>query len=105
MVEKHVNRIHTENIVLDIGQETGALILYTGEELRGKEIEVSSKGNDAHRVHTAIWERRFNGRVVFAGVFPSLPAGDYTIWTNPTSDVMIVGGRVAEVDLRQAVLD
>jgi hypothetical protein len=105
MVENYVDRIHTENVVLDIGQEIGALVIYTREEFLGKEIEVSPKGNDAHRVHTAIWERRFNGCVVFAGVYPSLPAGDYIIWTNPTSDVTIVGGRVAEVELSQAILE
>ena len=103
MAETHDDRVHGEQVVLDIGQDVGALVLYTGEELRGREIEISLKGNDAQRVHTAILERRVNGRVVFAGVYPALPAGDYNIWGNgaqPTGDVMIVGGEVAEVDWR-----
>jgi hypothetical protein len=103
MTEHYAERVHTEHAVLDIGQNIGSLVLYTGEELCGKEIEVSPKGNDAQRTHTAIWERKFNGRSVFAGIFPSLPAGDYTLWKNetePAGDITISGGQVAEVDWR-----
>ncbi len=101
MAEQYVERVHTEYTVLDIGQDVGALVIYTGEELRGKEIEVSPQGNNARRVHTAVHERRVNGHTLFAGVFPALPAGDYKIWWDepvPTSEVTIVGGQVAEVD-------
>lgn len=91
---------HTEQAVLDIGQDIGALVVYTGGELRGREIEVSPKGNETKRTHTAILERRVNGRVIFAGLFAALPAGDYTIWMDPTSDVTISGGQVAEIDCR-----
>ncbi len=100
MVELYVEKVHTENAVLDIGDDVGALVIYTREEFRGKEIEISPKGNDTHMTHTAIWERKVNGRTVFAGIYPSLPAGDYIIWTNPSSEVSIIGGQVAEVDLR-----
>src|SRR5436305_188084 len=101
MAEVSVERIHTEPAVLDIGEDIGALVIYTGNEFRGKEIQVSLKGTNAARmVHTAVWERRFNGRVVFAGIYPSLPVGNYIIWTHPSREVTIVGGSVAEVDLR-----
>jgi hypothetical protein len=101
MAEGYVKRIHTGHAVLDIGQGIGALVIYTSKEFRGKEVQISLKGtNSARMVHTAVWERRVNGRVVFAGVYPSLPAGDYIIWTHPSSQVTIVGGSVAEIDLR-----
>jgi hypothetical protein len=101
MVEIYAERVHTEHALLDIGQDIGALVIYTREEFRGKEIQVSLKGsNSARLVHTAVWERRVNGRSVFAGVYPTLSAGDYIIWTHPTSEITIVGGSVAEVDLR-----
>lgn len=101
MVELYGRPVVTENVVLDIGGDIGALIIYTREELRGKEIQVGLKGKpSAKLVHTAIWDRRFNGRVVFAGVYPSLLEGDYIIWAHPTREVTIVGGSVAEVDLR-----
>ncbi len=94
--------------MLDIGDDVGALVLYTGEELRGREIEVSPKGRDAWRVHTAIRERRANGRTIFAGVYLALPADDYTIWkdaTTPAGEVTVVGGAVAEADWRKLVGD
>jgi hypothetical protein len=102
MAETHVERVHTEHAVLDIGQDVGALIIYTRQELLGEEIEVSPKGNDAHRVHTQVLERRANGRTVFAALFLALPAGDYTIWSNPAADVTIIGGEVAQLDWRNS---
>ncbi len=99
--ETYIDRVHTEHALLDIGEDIGALVVYTREELRGKEIYVSLKGTRAAKmVHTAIWERRFNGRISFAGVYPALPEGDYIIWAHPTREVSISGGQVAEVDLR-----
>lgn len=101
MAEVYVERVHSEQAVLDIGDDIGALVIYTRQEFRGKEVQVSLKGSNSVRlVHTAVWERRVNGRVVFAGIYPSLPAGDYVIWTHPSQEVTILGGNVAEVDLR-----
>jgi hypothetical protein len=101
MPELSVDRVYTEHVVLDIGEGIGALVIYTREEFRTREIQVSLKGsNAATLVHTAVWERRFNGRVAFAGVYPALPAGNYIIWAHPTREVSIIGGHVAEVDLR-----
>jgi hypothetical protein len=103
MAEHHSDRVHPETIVLDIGRDIGALIIYTMPELRGREIEVSPRGSDAKRVHVEVLERRINGRPVFAAVFPGLRAGDYDIWNNtpnPSDTVIIVGGEVASVDWR-----
>jgi hypothetical protein len=100
MVERYIDRVYTEHVVLDIGENIGSLVIYTGEKWRGKEIQVSPKGIDSAKlVHTVVWERRFNGRVAFAGVYAALPEGDYIIWTHPSREVTIVGGQVAEVDL------
>lgn len=103
MAEQHIDRVHPETIVLDIGQDIGALVLYTDAELRGREIEVSPQGSVAKRVHVEVLERRINGQPVFAAVFPGLRAGNYDIWENalnPTGTVTIVGGEVATVDWR-----
>jgi hypothetical protein len=103
MAEQHIDRVHPESVVLDIGQHIGALIIYTAAELRGREIEVSPRGV-AKRVHVEVLERRIDGRPVFAAVFPGLRAGDYDIWeTGPNTGgtVTIVGGEVATVDWRQ----
>ena len=103
MAEHHSDRVHPESVVLDIGRDIGALIIYTAPELRGREIEVSPRGTDPKRVHVEVLERRINGRPVFAAVFPGLHTGDYDIWNNapnPSDSVTIVGGEVASVDWR-----
>ncbi len=98
MVEQYVERVHTEHAVLDIGQDIGALVIYTRAELLGKEIEVSLKGNDTKKIHTAIHERKANGRLIYAGIFLALPAGQYIVWVHPSCEVTIDGGRVAEIN-------
>jgi len=104
MPEEHIDRVHPETVVLDIGQDIGALVLYTDAELRGREIEVSRQEGVAKRVHVEVLERRINGQPVFAAVFPGLRAGNYDIWENapdPSDTVKIIGGEVATVDWRQ----
>jgi hypothetical protein len=89
--------------VLDVGDDIGALVLYTGPEHSEREIEISPLGADNLRVHTAIHERHVSGEVVFAGVFPELRAGRYRIWTDDpglADRATIVGGQVTEVDWR-----
>jgi hypothetical protein len=101
--EHHVERVHSEDVVLDIGDGVGALILYTAKELSGQEIEVSPMDDDAKRMHTAIHERRVNGRTVFAGVYPELPEGKYRIWSEDPSKpttFTINSGLITEIDWR-----
>jgi len=84
-------RRHTEAVVLDIGGDLGALVLYTRPELHGHEIEVSPLGTDnAVRVHSAVLERSFNGRTVFAAVYPELAAGEYQVWCDGTPAITIM---------------
>ncbi|MHB8600599.1 MAG: hypothetical protein ACYDER_27810 [Ktedonobacteraceae bacterium] len=100
MIEQYVERVHTAPAVLDIGQGVGALAVYTRAELLGQEIEVSIKGNDEKRIHTAIHERKVNGRSIYAGLFLALPEGEYIIWVHPSCEVTITSGHVAEVNWR-----
>jgi hypothetical protein len=103
MAEQHIDRVHPERVVLDIGQDVGALMIYTEAALHGREIEVSPRGSTT-RVHVEVLERRIGGRPVFAAVFPGLRAGDYDIWENapnPSDTVTVVGGEVTTVDWRQ----
>jgi hypothetical protein len=103
MHEHHSHRPHPGSVLLDIGGDTGALIIYTQPDLHGREIEVSRPGIDAKRVHTEVLERRINNQPVYAAVFAALPEGDYKIYAfDPTQvdAVSIQGGSVAEVDWR-----
>ena len=99
----HVHGPRLEDAILDIGGDVGALILYTDAGYAEREIEVSLEGDDEHRTHTAIHERRSGAGVVYAGIYPELHAGHYRIWADRpglTDHVTIVGGEVAEVDWR-----
>ena len=96
-------RTHEEAVVLDIGEDVGALVLYAPPELHRREIEVSPIGQDARRVHTAVLTRRVAGQTIFAAVYPELRAGAYSIWSDDPSRVTavtIVAGSVAEIDWR-----
>ena len=100
---RHVQRVHTDDVVLDIGGDVGSLVIYTPPELCAKEIELVLKGDPASRTHVDVAERRFNGRTMYAAVYPPMPAGAYTVWldyTTPAGEVTIVGGEVAQLDLR-----
>lgn len=99
----HVHGPRLEDAILDIGGDVGALILYTDAGYAEREIEVSLEGDDEHRTHTAIHERRSGAGVVYAGIYPELHAGRYRIWADRPGlldHVTIAGGEVAEVDWR-----
>lgn len=99
MAEKCESWVHSEHVVLDIGQDIGALIIYTKENMHGYQIDVSLKGNiSAKRVHTDVLERRIAGRPVFAAVFAALPAGEYVTLSDPAETFTIVGGTIVELN-------
>ena len=103
MAERYTDRVHTEQAVLDIGEDVGALIIYSRSELRGRQIDLSPREREWQRIHTDVLERHVNGRAVFAALFLSLAAGDYLIWGNGTEaigEVSISGGQVAEINWR-----
>jgi hypothetical protein len=79
MEELHDARMRTQPVVLDIGEDTGGLVIYTGPELRGREIEISPRGADTSRVHSDVAEWRVNGRTLYAAVYLPMPAGAYAI--------------------------
>src|SRR5580765_5336494 len=91
-------RRHTESVVLDIGDDVGALVLYTSPEHHTQEIEVSLLGAapGTQRVHSAVLERSLNGRTFYAATYPELPAGEYQVWCDGSPRFTIQAGAVAE---------
>jgi hypothetical protein len=90
----------TGTVVLDLGGDTGALIIYTGRQLLGREIEVSrvDRGGEP-RTHSAVRERQVRDGTFHSAVYPDLPAGVYTVWWDddtPAGSVTVAGGIVAE---------
>jgi hypothetical protein len=93
------------SVVLDIGPHAGALVLYTDDGLDRAEIEIRPGGGSWRGAHTAVRERRAGGRVLYAGVFGSLPEGPYDLRLKgggPLSfdmSVDVVAGSVTEATL------
>jgi hypothetical protein len=85
-------------VVLDLGAGIGALILYTPAEQDGAEIEISRDDEPhAHRTHSQVRQRHMTSTTTYAAVYPSLPAGAYTIWRDehsPAAKVTVDGGQV-----------
>jgi hypothetical protein len=88
------------SVVMEVGGDVGALVVYTPDALAGAEIELARRGDDQQFVHTEVRERQLPDGVIFAGVFPAVPSGDYTLLplhAFPARDVSVEGGRVAEL--------
>jgi len=89
-----------EALVLDIGDDVGALLIYADEGCLGREIDLSPAGTPrSHHVHTMIRRRRGADREFIVGVYPELREGDYTVWSidgGPLGDVTVAGGAVSE---------
>jgi hypothetical protein len=85
-------------VVLELGAEIGALILYTPADLDGAEIEISRDDDPgARRTHSQVRQRHMATVTRYAAVYPGLQAGPYTIWRDehsPAAAVTIIGGRV-----------
>jgi hypothetical protein len=85
-------------VVLELGPGIGALILYTPADLDGEEIEISCDEPGAGRTHSQVRPRHMPGKIRYAAVYPSLPAGRYTIWRDersPAAAVTVTGGQVS----------
>jgi len=88
--------------VLDIGGDVGALVVHATGDRAGVEIELARRGEQQAFVHTEVRERRLPEGTVYAGVFPAVMVGDYTLLGldgRPGHDVTISSGRVTEVTL------
>lgn len=103
MTEEHAHRPHPEHVVLEIGDELGALIVLADRDAHGLEVEISRSGEDDRRSHKDVLERSLGGRPVYAAVFDRLQEGTYTLWVDGTArarGVVVAGGRVGELDWR-----
>ena len=103
--EHYAARKHPEFVVLDIGEDLGALIIHTDPELHGVEVEISPADHDEERSHKEVLERAIDGRPAFTAVFDKIPAGRYTLWVNDqpwAREVAVDGSKIAELDWRTA---
>ena len=101
--EHHREQDFEQGVMVDVGPGAGALVIYTRDELRGEEIEISPEGHDAERTHTDVLRRKTADGYVCAAVFGSLPEGDYRLWHESLGgpqDVHVAGNQVSELDWR-----
>jgi hypothetical protein len=88
-----------QGVLVDVGFDAGALIVYADAACLGREVWLSRRG-ELTRIHVEILERSTRAEHVYAAVFPSLRGGEYEIWVgnaNPAAEVTIVAGEVLEV--------
>jgi hypothetical protein len=103
--EGYAARKHPEFVVLDIGEELGALIIRTHPAMHGVEIEISPTGDDSRRSHKQVLERTIGGQPAFTAVFDGLAAGSYTLWVDDqprARDVVVGACAIAELDWSMA---
>ena len=97
----HAHRPHSEPVVLELGGELGALVVYADAALLHDEIEISPAGEDARRSHKDVLERVLGARSVYAAVFDRLPAGTYTLWHDGlpgVRNVAVGAGAISELE-------
>lgn len=100
----HSTDARPEHVMLDLGPGVGALVLHTGRELHGMEIELSPTGRDHERSHKQVHKRPVVGRPLYGAVFESLPEGEYTLWLDGQPlrrDVAVAGEFVTEISLKE----
>jgi hypothetical protein len=85
-------------VIMELGADTGALILYTPADLDGAEIEISRHGDLlGRRTHSQVRQRHLVSATKYAAVYSSLTAGQYTIWrdqNHTAGTVTITGGQI-----------
>jgi hypothetical protein len=84
-------------VMMELGGDIGALVLYTPADMDGREIEISRDGDPGgHRTHSQVRQRQMATATGYAAVYPGLRAGTYTIWGNhgPVATAVITGGHV-----------
>lgn len=92
----------SDRLVLDIGGDIGALAVHTAAERELSDIEISPAGDRDRRTHNTVRARGTGDEIRYVAVFPSVPAGDYTVWRDaatPAGAVTVRGGEVTTFHL------
>ena len=98
--EHYASRSHPEFVALDIGGGVGALIVHTGADMHGVEVEISPSDDDTQRSHKQVLERFKGSQSAYTLVYDRLAAGTYTLWAdgqNPLRGVAVGDGQITEI--------
>jgi hypothetical protein len=105
------------SVVLDIGGDIGAAVVFAPANWVGVEVEIAAGGRPWDGTHTAIRPRNLSSGVVYAGVFEALKEGPYRVRPRVSSgsdgpsgatdmsdppflEIEVRGGGVTYADLR-----
>jgi hypothetical protein len=88
-------------VVLDIGGDTGAVVIHSPAALDGAELEIRRVGSCWDGTHTAVRRRELRHGACFAAVFGAVAGGDYELrvrggGTGPQLELLVVGGAISE---------
>jgi hypothetical protein len=103
--ENYAARRHSEAVVLDIGEDLGALIVHTDAGMLGVEVEISATGQHDRRSHKDVLEREIDGCPAYTAVFDKVHEGSYTLWVDDVArarNVAVTGASIVELDWREA---
>jgi len=90
-------------LMLDIGGDIGAVIVYLADQPVGEELEIQPIGQPAHRFHTGVHDRLVDGVMTRVAVFPEVRTATYELLdrqAEPFAVVEAAGGEVRTFDLR-----
>jgi len=92
-----------EGVALDVGCGVGAVVVLTGSDLSGREVEISRAGEVSPIAHTVVHERSVGSTTVHAAVFVDLAEGPYDLWCPSGSPerLRVGSGEIATVDWRR----
>jgi hypothetical protein len=85
-------------VLLELGENTGALLLDVPADLNGHEIEISPAGEPGQaRTHSQVRERPTPSGVRYAALYEGVPAGVYTVWRDASTAALTVTVTGAQV--------
>jgi hypothetical protein len=88
------------SVVIDIGADVGAAVVYVPASLAGHEMEVRAVETDWTGTHTDVRERHVGDSPVCAAFFASLTAGRYEVRVRDHAtralELVVRGGEVTE---------
>jgi len=93
--------------MLDIGGDIGAVVVQLADDTPTGELLACPRGRQSDHFHTGVHRRMAGASEAWVAVFPTVPAGDYSLLTDDGHEhtpFTVAGGEVTSLAL-DAVLD